>query len=67
MVKYDAFEIAKEWLYREFRLGAKNIDTKKLNSLICLLDEVYSYGVEDGYNNGYNDGLYDGKNFKGVL
>lgn len=59
MVKYNAFEVAKQWLYQELELGVDRLDIKKLNSLSFYLDEAYrlgySVGYDEGWNNGYND------------
>lgn len=61
MVKYDAFAMAKQWLYQELGLGINKIDIKKLNSLSFYLDEAYKLGLSCGYDEGYNDGYNDGQ------
>lgn len=54
-----SFELAKEWLYQETGCRNDKLNIKMLNTLTCLLDEVYSYGYEDGYSKGYKDGCDD--------
>ena len=61
MVEYNAFEVAKQWLYQELGLGINEIDVKKLHSLSFYLDEAYKLGLSSGYDKGYNDGYDDGK------
>ena len=59
MVEYNAFEVAKQWLYQELGLGVNKIDVKKLHSLSFYLNEAYSYGHDNGYAEGYKDGHND--------
>jgi hypothetical protein len=59
MVGYDAFEVAKQWLYRELGINADRPDIKKLNSLSSYLDEAYKLGYLVGYNEGWDSGWID--------
>lgn len=59
----NTFELAKEWLYQEIGCRDDKINLKMLNTLICLLDEVYSYGYDDAYEEGYKNGHNDTLNF----
>lgn len=56
MVEYNAFEVAKQWLYQELGLGINKIDVKKLHSLSFCLDEAYKSGYLAGYDEGWNNG-----------
>ena len=62
MVKYNAFEVAKQWLYQELRLGVDRLDIKKLNSLSFCLDEAYKLGYSAGYDEGWDNGWDDRDN-----
>ncbi len=62
MVEYNAFEVAKQWLYQELGLGVDRLDIKKLNSLSFCLDEAYKLGHLIGYNEGWDNGWIDHDN-----
>lgn len=64
----DRFKLAKEWLYQELGYSSDHLDMKKLNTLSCLLDEIYQCGKANGYDEGYDDGYNDcAKGFRKVL
>lgn len=62
MVEYNAFEVAKQWLYQELGLSADHLDIKKLNSLSFYLDEAYKLGYSVGYDEGWDNGWNDRDN-----
>lgn len=55
MVRYNASEVAKQWLYQELN----HLDVKKLDSLSFYLDEAYRLGYSAGYDEGWDNGYDD--------